>query len=422
MRGKGRVLFAVGLALGFAIGCEVHTEVRTGGTTGPQAAPTPGSRNAVSRTPTPRVASGESAPTATKRGASELRPVSERELTSYRSLISGEYDRVVLDPKLVSATDNVFTESLNATVAALEGHAAKYDVAAVMASRPPCETAIETILSEQANDPIRNDEDDVQYQRRRESGKKGLEHFRKALGSPSDASRDDLKFAYRLFVTKFDDRGSPVAGIPRARSALAQRIDGVADKGLCHAKYLLVVNEWWKRQRAELDAKRQAGEAAKDVENRKAVLARRFAPVELECSENWRATSTKCAELPGLSDDERKLCIDACAAAAEQGFKKAFQNAHASCVENLDKAGPKNCELTKPAGSTISDDAVAKAIAACKTECATTVREEKAQAAKEHQECLGFCRDLKNGFCSMTERPKQPACIDRCIRIKCTGN
>jgi hypothetical protein len=60
---------------------------------------------------------------------------------------------------------------------------------------------------------------------RRESGTKGLEHFRKALGSPSDASRDDLKFAYRLFVTKFDDRANPVAGIPRPRSPLLQRVD-----------------------------------------------------------------------------------------------------------------------------------------------------------------------------------------------------
>lgn len=420
MRGRRCVLFTVGLALAFAIGCEVRTEVRTG-TTGPQAAPTTGSQNAVPTRPTAGVAGAES-PTATKRGITELRPLSERELTAYRSLISGEDDRVVLDPKLVNATDNVSTKSFNATVASLEGHAAKYDVTAIMASRPPCETAIETILSEEANTPIRSDEDDVQYQRRRESGTKGVEHFRKALGSPSDASREDLRFAYRLFVTKFDDRGNPVGGVPRQRSPLAQRIDGIADKGLCHAKYLLVVNDWWKRQRVELDAKRQAGETSKDAENRKGVLARRFAPVELECSENWRATTTKCAELPGLSDDERKSCMDACAAAAEQGFKRAFQNAHASCVQNLDKAGPKNCELTKPIGSTISDDTVAKGIAACKTDCATTVREEKAQVAKEHQECLGFCRDLKNGFCAMTERPKQPACIDRCIRVKCTGN
>lgn len=420
MRGRLCALFAVGLAVVSVIGCEVHTEVRAGGLARPH--PEPRTRGGSSEVAAPKtVATQESSPSQTDQRRAELRPVTERELTAYRSLISGEDDRVVLDPKLVNATDNIYTRSFNATVGALESHAAKYDVSAVMASRPPCEMAIENILAEQANDPIRKDEDDVQYQRRRDAGAKGLESFRKALGSPSDASRADLKLTYGLLVTKSDDRGTPAVGLPRPRSPLMERIDGVGDKGLCHAKYLLVVNEWWKRQRAELDTKRQAGEAAKDTENRKAVLARRFAPVALECSDSWRATSTKCDELPGLSDDERGQCKEACKVAAEEGFSKSFSNAVADCFVS-EAGGAKACELKKPAGSTIADEEVTKAVASCKSECTTKVREAKQQAGKEHQECLGFCRDLNNGFCSMTQKPKQPACIDRCIRIKCSGS
>lgn len=416
MMGRRCARYWIGLAgASVVVGCVVQTGPY--GATPQQPIPATvdggGSSTRVSAI-TPRTASS----TATPR--SELRPVAERELTQYRSLISGEDDRVVLDPKLVNATDNVFTRSYNSTVAALEAHSARYDSGAVLSSKLPCEVQIEDIFAERASEPIRKDEDDVQFARRKDGATSGLAMFRRAMGSEQGATRTDVRFAYGLFVTKFDNRGQPVAGIPRARSPFEQRVDAV-DKGLCHAKFLLVVNDWWKRQRAELEAKRGAGEAAKDVETRKAVLARRFMPVRIECSESWRATTTKCGELPGLSDDEKGQCVDECKAAAEEGFRKAIDSAITACVADA-KDGPRNCELTKPAGATIADDVVTKGIATCKSECATKVRDQKQQAAKDHQDCLSFCRDLKNGFCSMTERPKQAACIDRCVRTRCSGN
>lgn len=411
------------MALAIAMtNCAVQTEVRTG-TQGAEPArpgartarPSPRPRPGVPGPTTPRA---EPAATATR---TELKAVPERELTMYRSLIQGDDDKIVLDPKMVDATNNIYTRNHKERVEALEKHAAGYDVPATIAVHPTCEAAIEAILTRQGEEPIRQDEDDVQYARRKESGAKGLGMFRRALSSPADATRPDLKFTYRLLAGKYDNpSGRPIAG-PNARSPLEQQVDGVAERGLCNAKFLLVVNEWWKRQRAELDGQRQAAQDTKNAEARGVVLARRFAPVSLECSENWRATTEKCAELPGLSEDERKACTDACAAAAEEGFKRSFTNAIADCFI-AETNGAKACELKKPAGSTISDEQVTKGIASCKTECATKVREDKQQGAKDHQECLGFCRDLRNGFCSMTEKPKQPACIDRCIRVKCSGS
>lgn len=417
MRGTRCALCGLGLLIGAGVGCAVQTEVRTGAHSAvsqPESASTMRTGGDDRSGSTPRPPHGS--PSA--RGT-ELRPLSERELVQYRSLIAGEDDRIVLDPKLANATDNVLTRSHISTVAALEAHAAKYDTAAVFSSKLVCETQLEEIFSERAGEPIRKDEDDAQFARRKEAATNGLAMLRKAMGSDQGATRTDVRFAYGLLVTKFDGRGQPVVGIPRTRSPLEQRVDAV-DKGLCNAKFLLVVNDWWKRQRADLEAKRGAGEAVKDAESRKAVLTRRFMPVRADCSANWRATTTKCSELPGLSDDEQRQCTDECKTAADEGFRKAVENAVDACVA-APKDGPKSCEVTKPAGSTIADDVVANGVATCKSDCATKLREQKQQAAKDHQECLSFCRDLKNGFCSMTQQTKQPACIDRCIRVRCTG-
>lgn len=407
------------LGLGTLMGCAVQTEFRTGAQAGPAqpGAPPPATpqarsarRSALPVGPTGAGGSGS------RTLRTELHPVSERELTSYRSLISGDEDRVVLDPKLVNATNNVYTKSFNATVGSLEAHAAKYDIPAVMTSHPPCEAAIEQILGEQANDPIRRDEDDVQFGRRRDSGAKGLEHFRKALNSPSDASRPDLRFAYTLFVSKFDDRGNPIGGIPRPRTALAQRIDAVGDKGLCHAKFLLVVNEWWKRQRTELDAKRQADEAAKEAEARKAVLARRFAPVTAECADGWRATSPKCGELQGLSDDERQQCSAACQSSAQEGFKKAFANALATCVDEFERGSLRSCELKKPAGATITDEELSKGIAECKSSC----RSQGLQARAQRRPAQGGAAGSAGSGSSDRQGMKQ--CLDACQRTVPSGD
>ena len=423
MRGYKCFLFTAGVVTAF-VGCTVQTAAQIGPRASSQVAPAhsasrPGQRQSAGygARPTRPTLTTEAASSA---GPTELKAVSDRELIHYRSLINGDYDRIVLDPKKVDATDNIDTRAWKSTVAGLESHAAKYDVPAALATHPPCEAEIEKILGGRADEPITKDEDDVQYERRKKNASEGLASFRRALGSPSDATRADVKFAYRLLAGRVDNpSGRPMPG-PNPRSPIEEQVDAVSDKGTCNAKFLLVVNEWWKRQRAELDAQRQAAQGAKVAENRKAVLGRRFAPVALDCSENWRGTTTKCDELPGLSDDERAQCRNECQSAAEEGFKRSFQNATASCVGDA-KSGPKNCELTKPAGATIADEAVTKAIASCKTDCAKLVQQEKQQIAKEHEECLAFCRDLKNGFCAFTDKPK-PVCIERCIRVKCSGS
>lgn len=311
--------------------CAIQTEVRTGTQSAEPARP--GARAAR---PSPRPRPGVPGPTTPRpepaaATRTELKAVPERELTMYRSLIQGDDDKIVLDSKMVDATNNIYTRNHKERVEALEKHAARYDMPATIAVHPTCEAEIEAILTRHGEEPIRQDEDDVQSARRKESGAKGLAMFRRALSSPADATRPDLKFTYRLLAGKYDNpSGRPMAG-PNTRSPLEQQVDGVAERGLCNAKFLLVVNEWWKRQRAELDGQRQAAQDTKNAEAREAVLARRFAPVTLECSENWRATTEKCAELPGLSEDERKACTDGCAAAAEEGFKRSFTNAFADC-------------------------------------------------------------------------------------------
>jgi hypothetical protein len=344
----------------------------------------------------------------------KLFAVSARDLEEVRPLIFGEYDRVVLDPKLVDATDNVFTAALRRSEAVLETHAAKHDLDDAIALIPPCESEFLAILEDGATAPIRQDEDDVQYKRRTTAYAASVAHFRNAMDSTTDATREDLVSGYRILFTRAGADGQPVQ-----KSPLLAKLEAVKERDSCVSKLVLVASQWWKRERSVLDARRQADVKAKDAEARKAVLARRFAPVKGQCGSSWQTTSTMCAELPGLSDDERVQCNEECRLAANEGVRVAFGNALASCVMEFEKGGLRECEVSKPKGATIADADIAKNVADCKTNCPLKVREEKARIAKEHQDCLDFCRDLKSGFCAFTDKPKQ-VCIGRCIQVKCS--
>ena len=156
--------------------------------------------------------------------------------------------------------------------------------------------------------------------------------------------------------------------------ALRYPADAPEQRGPCVAKLL---HRWvtTMEHAAQSQAEKRVREAAETAERERVaaradVLGRRFAPLKQECATNWSSTSTKCTELPGLSDEERAQCQEACADAAEAARTKVLDDARASCIETWADTGvPSVCNLEVPDGAKPDPQWLKSETASCSAEC-----------------------------------------------------
>jgi hypothetical protein len=138
-----------------------------------------------------------------------------------------------------------------------------------------------------------------------------------------------------------------------------------------------------KLERAQREAEEKAkaaaaAEAAAKLAARQADLVKQFAPAVEECKSKWLSLSSKCVDIPGLSDDERLQCQRACADDAEHGYKEALAAVQTACAS---ATTPPKCKLTKPPGAFV-DDARLKADL---NQCTQACRDARKASAPAHR-------------------------------------
>ena len=145
----------------------------------------------------------------------------------------------------------------------------------------------------------------------------------------------------------------------------------------------------------------RAAAAAKQYRNGE--LYEQFAPVRAECESQWSSQSTKCAELPGLSDDDRTTCQKACAFAGTRGYQDALQKVRSDCSF---ASTPPRCNLAKPTGASVDDVTFKGDLATCTQGCRD---DRKAAAEAARQQALQAAQERAH--------PQASSAADPCKRI-----
>ena len=136
------------------------------------------------------------------------------------------------------------------------------------------------------------------------------------------------------------------------------------------------------QERAQEEAQRHKLDAGAAETRRRAV-----ASIVQDCTSQWLSQSNRCAEVPGLSSDERTWCQNQCAYGGAQGYSAALRSAQNSCAAAT--TSPK-CDLTRPPQAFVDDVQFKSDLAACAKGCrydrsaaAEAARKDAASAARE---------------------------------------
>ena len=419
MRQKLYVALAVGLAVIWAIGCCKGTS----GSKDSQTAQTSRREADVNMFgPTPPALSGQ--------------------LPSgkWSRLVNGDYDKAIGAPSEISNQRDLqaLLEQLSADEKSVSEELANYDRAKVLASRPSCETAIETFLKVTVNG--RN------FERRFDSELSDAirepwlyERWHRTFTSPSEANAKDLRFVLMVFGdfaghTMTSDSGKAV-------QMVSATFNNLRDKEPCYAKYRVIVGDWWVRYRAGLEEKKQIADTRK---TRLAEMPSRCAeslaaPAECDripglsprekddcydkcmtaaqqavlvaCPETFGAASAKCDQIHGLGDTSRVQCRNKCSELAVERLRSVLADAQSDCkYEDVVTTALKKCDLARPAGTPISDSDWKKGVATCRSQCATERQAIAVRRARERAEELrDAARQRARDACEAT-------CPARCAR------
>lgn len=213
---------------------------------------------------------------------------------------------------------------------------------------PACLVSALGAIAREEEAPIRSDEDDVQYARRRQSAadrRDGINRVMTGVGS-----LDDLRW--------FDAQKGAWFEPECKRQFIAGAVR-------------IILNANKDQQAKQANEEQRQGQLA-----RADVLKRRFAPVVSECASMWSIQSATCAELPGLSDGERDQCQAACSEAGAQGMNDAIAGGANACADSVvrKKAAP-TCDLAIPTGLTATLEAQAKT--KCVEQCKAAISEKR---------------------------------------------
>ncbi|HRH00384.1 MAG TPA: hypothetical protein PLR99_29270, partial [Polyangiaceae bacterium] len=210
--------------------------------------------------------------------------------------------------------------------------------------------------------PMRSNEDDAQYQRRMAEDARARRSEELWLGNVAP-TEDDLDELARTETWRSEELGVMCA--------------------IGHLRTVVAAAALLERRAEKARADEAAAEGARERREHEAALARRFQPIERECAAGWLASTSKCAELPNLSEAERATCQARCADATTKARADLLAQAMRDCLDDFVSRGPSAaCKGTAPAGA----PSVAGELAECTRSCRKSGPEAKAARAREAAE------------------------------------
>lgn len=213
--------------------------------------------------------------------------------------------------------------------------AAVMDAIPVTLEETACVERFRAPFVETAAEPIRVTEDDEQFARRVRNAQEGLAVIDRVFSG--DATQIEFvevwnlgtswSSALRVHPFHFTERYGVYRWTPGEEGCRRAFLRG--------ARIMLERVEEERLAEVRAEERRRAEAAAAAARSaRQDVLRRRFAPVQRACASEGTGAATRCAEMDGLTDEEREACRSSCSAAIAAAEEEAAAAARAEAARN----------------------------------------------------------------------------------------